>query len=127
MAAFEQLYDRYSATLYSLLLRIVGIPQSAQEALEESFVDARESADRFDPSRGSEAAWLISIARRRGIERLRARPVPSRAANPLQLAYFEGLSASEISERVGASVETVRNTMQLEMKKLRDRLETPQQ
>jgi len=45
----------------------------------------------------------------------------------LQLAYFEGLSASEISERVGASVETVRNTMQLEMKKLRDRLETPQQ
>jgi RNA polymerase sigma-70 factor (ECF subfamily) len=103
-------------------LRIVGIPQSAQEALEETFTEARQSSDRFDASRGSEAAWLISIARKRGAERLRARPVPSRAEDPLQLAYFDGLSPSEISERLGDPVDKVRNTLQLEMKKLRDRL-----
>jgi len=122
VAAFEQLYDRYSAALYALLLRIVGIPQSAQEALEETFVEVRQNADRFDPLRGSEAAWLISIARRRGIERLRARPVPSRAADPMQLAYFDGLSPSEISERLSEPVDRVRDSMQLEMRKLRDRL-----
>ena len=122
MAAFEQLYDRYSAALYALLLRIVGIPQSAQEALEETFVEVRQNADRFDPLRGSEAAWLISIARRRGIERLRARPVPSRAEEPMQLAYFDGLSPSEISERLSEPVDRVRDSMQLEMRKLRDRL-----
>ena len=105
----------------------MGIPQSAQEALEETFADARQNAGRFEPSRGSEAAWLISIARKRGIERLRARPVPSRAENPLQLAYFDGLSPSEISERLGEPVDKVRETMQLEMKELRGRLRALQQ
>src|SRR5204863_83565 len=72
IAAFEELYDRYSSTLYALLIRILGNTEDAQEVLQEAFVKAWTSAKMFDALRGSEIAWLISVARSRGIDRLRA-------------------------------------------------------
>src|SRR5947208_13953750 len=72
LVAFEALYDRYSSTLYGLLLRILSNAEDAQEVLQETFVKAWASAKMFDAVRGSEAAWLISIARSRGIDRLRS-------------------------------------------------------
>jgi RNA polymerase sigma-70 factor (ECF subfamily) len=167
-AAFEALYDRYSGVLYALLLRILSSAEDAQEALQEAFLKAWTNASTFDPSRGSEIAWLITIARSRGIDRLRARrvrgeresdagreisihagavekttgadpaiasqeriairtaldelPPPQRVA--LELAYFEGLSQSEIAERTGEPLGTIKTRMQLGMKKLRDRLQS---
>ena len=167
IAAFEELYDRYSSTLYGLLIRILGNAEDAQEVLQETFVKAWTSAQMFDAVRGSEVAWLISIARSRGIDRLRARrirfdredeagreistvsgfvdrtngadraieseqrvavrgalaelPDPQRRA--LELAYFEGLSQSEIAARLSEPLGTVKTRMQLGMKKLRDRLQ----
>src|SRR5438128_2726824 len=75
IAAFEELYDRYSSTLYALLIRILANTEDAQEVLQETFVKAWTSAKMFDALRGSEVAWLISIARSRGIDRLRARRI----------------------------------------------------
>src|SRR5712671_6169699 len=77
LAAFEALYDRHSSTLYALLLRILGNPEDAQEVLQESFVKVWTNAASYDASRGSEAAFLISIARSRGIDRLRSRRIRS--------------------------------------------------
>ena len=164
--AFEALYDRHSSVLYALLLRILGNAEDAEEVLQESFVKAWKSATTFDPARGSDAAWLISIARSRGIDRLRSRrirtnredeagreisgraglvdtntgaesairsqeqvavrnalgelPDPQRKA--LELAYFGGLSQSEIADRLGEPLGTIKTRMQLGMKKLRERL-----
>src|SRR3954465_3065572 len=81
MAAFEQLYDRHSSTVYALLLRILSNADDAQEVLQETFVKAWTSAKMFDAVRGSEAAWLISIARSRGIDRLRSRRLRSDREN----------------------------------------------
>src|SRR5437870_3133271 len=75
LVAFEALYDRYSSTLYALLLRILANAEDAQEVLQETFVKAWASAKMFDSLRGSEAAWLISIARSRGIDKLRSRKI----------------------------------------------------
>jgi DNA-directed RNA polymerase specialized sigma subunit, sigma24 homolog len=69
--AFERLYDRHSSTLYALLLRILANADDAQEVLQETFVKAWTNAKTFDSVRGSDVAWLISIARSRGIDRLR--------------------------------------------------------
>ena len=71
--AFEAFYDRYAPTVYALLLRILANADDAQEVLQETFVKAWTSAKMFDSVRGSEIAWLISIARSRGIDRLRSR------------------------------------------------------
>jgi len=75
VTAFEALYDRHSSTLYALLLRILANPEDAQEVLQETFVKAWTNARMFDSSRGSEIAWLISIARSRGIDKLRSRRI----------------------------------------------------
>ena len=56
LVAFEELYDRYSSTLYALLLRILGNPEDAQEVLQEAFVKVWTNAASYDASRGSEAA-----------------------------------------------------------------------
>jgi RNA polymerase sigma-70 factor (ECF subfamily) len=166
LPAFEQLYDQYSPVVYSILLRILGSPEDAQEVLQEAFVKVWNDASMFDASRGSEIAWLISIARSRGIDRIRSRrtrgqreqeagreisiqssnvvqptasqslileeerravrsalselPEPQRIA--LELAYFGGLSQSQIAERLKEPLGTIKTRMQLGMKKLRDRL-----
>jgi len=166
-AAFESLYDRYSSTLYALLLRILANPEDAQEVLQEAFVKAWTNAKMFDASRGSEIAWLISIARSRGIDRLRSRRIrvdrendagreisirssfvesttgadkavqsqessavrsalselPDAQRAALELAYFEGLSQSEIAAKLGEPLGTIKTRMQLGMKKLRERLQ----
>ena len=75
VTAFEALYDRHSSTLYALLLRILASPEDAQEVLQETFVKAWTNARMFDSARGSEIAWLISIARSRGIDKLRSRKI----------------------------------------------------
>jgi RNA polymerase sigma-70 factor (ECF subfamily) len=166
LAAFETLYDRYSSTLYALLLRILLNAEDAQEVLQETFVKVWTSARMFDSVRGSEVAWLISIARSRGIDKLRARKIrgdrendagreisihssfverakgadeairsqertavrgalaelPEAQRVALELAYFEGLSQSEIAERLSEPLGTIKTRMQLGMKKLRERL-----
>ena len=167
VSAFEALYDRYSSTIYALLLRILCNADDAQEVLQETFVKAWTNARMFDVVRGSEIAWLISIARSRGIDRLRSRKIrveredeagreisvhsafvdkttgadnaiqaqersavhgalaelPDAQRIALELAYFEGLSQSEIATRLNEPLGTIKTRMQLGMKKLRGALQ----
>jgi DNA-directed RNA polymerase specialized sigma24 family protein len=72
-AAFAVAYDQYAPILYGLLLQILRDAEDAQEILLQTFLHAWSHARTFDASSGSELAWLISMARSRGIDRLRAR------------------------------------------------------
>lgn len=91
VAAFEELYARHSPLVYSLLLRILGNADDAREVLQEAFIQVWRRASLYDASRGSEIAWLISVARSRGIDRVRARRV---------MVNRESEAAQEISKAV---------------------------
>jgi len=79
-AAFAALYDRYSPILLGLLLRILRSRAEAEDVLQEVFIQVWRQAGQFDPARGRPFTWLVTLARSRAIDRLRAVESRERAA-----------------------------------------------
>jgi RNA polymerase sigma-70 factor (ECF subfamily) len=148
------LYDRYSAVVYSVALRVLGDTGAAEDVLQEVFMQLWRNPGLFDSSRGSLGPWLAVIARHRAIDGLRKRrpetdiadvvvsvepdlagdaeraramekvrgtlgsmPAPQRQA--LEMAYFEGLSHSEISAKTGEPLGTIKTRIRAGLLALR--------
>jgi RNA polymerase sigma-70 factor (ECF subfamily) len=159
--ALAQLYDRYRAILFGLLMRILNNREEAEDVLQEVFLQVWRKAADFDESRGRPFTWLVTLARSRGIDRLRTLAARDRVAEagarepseeisdaatdafrseqrglvnnalaklpdeqkrPLMLAYFEGLTQSEIATSLGAPLGTVKTRMRTGMIRLRELL-----
>ena len=69
--AVQELMDRYGALIRSMARRQVGA-QDAEDLSQEVFMQVWKHAERFDPAKGNEEAWITTIARRRIIDRRRA-------------------------------------------------------
>lgn len=160
--ALGELYDRWRNIVFALAARIVGDARDAEEVLEDAFWQAWRQAPRYDASRGTVGTWLLTIARSRALDRVRAQsrrlPVderldaeselepepdsgepleraderrivrvaldelPKEQRQTLELAYFEGLSQSEIAKRTGEPLGTIKTRMRLALRKMRERL-----
>ncbi len=70
-AAFSQLYRQTAARVYGLVYQVVRDPAQSEEVTQEVFVDIWRTASRFDATRGSALSWLMTIARRRAVDRVR--------------------------------------------------------
>ncbi len=88
--ALSDLYDRYGRLVFSLAIRSIENSATAEEIVQDVFVQVWKKADTYDASIASVATWLASIARHRIIDELRrARAHPER----------NGVDLLEISER----------------------------
>jgi RNA polymerase sigma-70 factor, ECF subfamily len=72
-AAFKALYDATSPKLFGICLRVLKDRAEAEDALQEVYVRVWQNADRYAANGLSPMMWLITIARNRSIDRLRAR------------------------------------------------------
>lgn len=77
-AAFEALYDQLGASVYGLVRRVLRNPSQAEEVAQEVLLEVWRAASRFDPARGSAAAWSLTIAHRRAVDRVRSENAGSR-------------------------------------------------
>lgn len=70
--AFSELYDRVSSQVFGVVRRVLRDPAQSEEVTQEVLVEVWRSASRFDPERGSATTWMLTIAHRRAVDRVRA-------------------------------------------------------
>jgi RNA polymerase sigma-70 factor (ECF subfamily) len=75
--AFALLYQRTSAKLYGICLRLLGSDAEAQDVLQEIYVAVWQKAHRYEAGKAAAITWLAVLARNRSIDRLRRRPLAS--------------------------------------------------
>jgi len=164
--AFEQLYDRHSRIVYGLVLRILQQASTAEEVVQDIFLQLWRNAAQYDGSRGPFLPWLLTLARNRALDHLRLKSERQRrreeqseqlppivvsapdfeaklddkrraarvrelmsALQPqqkraIELAYFEGLSHSEIAARLEEPLGTVKSWIRNGLLKLKEGLQT---
>lgn len=71
-AALAEVYQRTSAKLFGICIRILGERSEAEDALQEIYVNVWRKAGSFDPAKASPITWLATLARNRSIDRKRA-------------------------------------------------------
>jgi RNA polymerase sigma-70 factor, ECF subfamily len=160
--ALDAFYTRYNRLAFSLVLRIVGNREDAEDVLTDVFWQVWQQSSRYDASRGKPVAWLLTIARTRAIDRLRstgrhevptsdpdkhndplaapAQPDPfvqtdtreavhealqslqEQQRIPLEMAYFQGMSHTEIAAALGQPLGTVKDRIRTGIMHLRKRL-----
>jgi RNA polymerase sigma-70 factor (ECF subfamily) len=156
--AFLTIYDSYAGRVHALTLRILNDPMLAEEATQDTFLKLWSRARLFLYERGSLLLWLLTIARRTALDRLRLearRPLLSDSNDPeevwqfipdldtvpeearwrslyfavqtlqtehrqvIELAYYQGMSQSEIAEVLGWPLGTVKTRLRAAMEQLR--------
>ena len=152
------LYDRYSKVVYSVALRVLRDPASAEDVLQEIFLQIWRNPDGFVATRGTLGGWLAVVSRNRSIDTLRRKrpsePVdemvlpsgydlgaeaitsgmmdkarglihtlPAEQRKTLEMAFFDGLTHSEIAELTGDPLGTVKTRIRSALLTLRKGLQ----
>lgn len=160
--AFAEFFDGHAPIVLGVLVKMLRRRETAEEVLQETFLQAWDKADRFDARRSSPRSWLILMARSRAIDRLRSsrarldreerkakedqvvmaeRELPADASliareqsqqlekaleklpgeqrECIRLAFFDGLTHSELAQRLDQPLGTVKSRIALGMNKLR--------
>jgi RNA polymerase sigma-70 factor (ECF subfamily) len=157
--AFARFYDLHAGLVHTLALRMLRERGEAEEVVQDVFLQAWRQAWTYSRDRGTPEAWLITMARSRGIDKLRSRrrrgemvrpaedpdrltepvalesasgPAEARATlggalgdlpaaqrSVLELAYFDGLTQTEIAARLGEPLGTVKTRMRSGLERLR--------
>jgi RNA polymerase sigma-70 factor, ECF subfamily len=103
--AFEAVYDQLAGPVYGLIRKVVRDPAQSEEVTQEVLLEVWRSASRFDAARGSAATWVMTIAHRRAIDRVRSTAAAAereqKTAQPLVLT-------DEVAETVAANMDAER-------------------
>ncbi len=145
--AMAALFDRYSRLVYSVALRVLRDPGAAEDVLQDVFLQMWRKPEAMVVNRGTMGAWLAVVARHRSIDTLRRqRPsesvdllvlpsnvdfvgdahrsallerAPVEQRKTLEMAFFDGLTHSEIADTTGDPLGTVKTRIRTALLMLR--------
>jgi RNA polymerase sigma factor (sigma-70 family) len=158
-ADLRSVYDAHGSLVYRICRKSLD-EHTANDVTQEVFVSAWKARDQYDPARGTLAAWLVGITKRRIIDHLRSegrhadrrtgepteisdpggeaeigrtvdrmlvaealRQLPERARQVITLAYLEGLTHPEITDRTGLPLGTVKSDIRRGLARIRENWE----
>jgi RNA polymerase sigma-70 factor, ECF subfamily len=168
-AAFATVYDLTKTRVYGLVMRVLRDPGYSEETTQEVYLEVWRTASEYDSAKGSALAWLLTMAHRRAVDRVRAEQAGSRresrygaaTAGPatasahdpvadsaiagderrrvtecldalteaqrqcIELAYYQGLTYSEVSQRLAANLSTIKSRIRDALRGLRNCLDVP--
>ncbi len=101
----EMLYDRYSGLAYTLALRVVNDPGTAEDVVQEAFLSIWRRASTYRSDRGSLRTWVCSIVHHRALDRLRGRSGRARQDVALEHAPVAVTSVSDTWDQVADEIQ----------------------
>ncbi len=158
--AFAALYDHTRARVFGLVSRVLRDPGYSEETTQDVYLQVWNNAAKYDPAAGTPLSWLMTLAHRRAVDRVRSEQAASQreskygAANVeppadrvaeavigsderrqvtvcldsltdpqrecIQLAYYEGLTYAQVSERLTTNLATIKSRMRDALRGLRN-------
>jgi RNA polymerase sigma-70 factor, ECF subfamily len=95
--AFAELYDLTVRRVYGTVLWVLRSPDQAEEVTQEVYAELWQQSARYSPGRGSVITWMVTVARRRAVDRLRS--VSSEVAREERYAGVAGPEIDEVWDR----------------------------
>jgi RNA polymerase sigma-70 factor (ECF subfamily) len=163
--AFATFYDLTRARVFGLVTRVLRDAGYSEETTQDVYLQVWRAAANYDPAAGTPLAWLLTLAHRRAVDRVRSEQSASQresrygAANVdppadhvadsvilrderqqvteclgsltdmqlecIQLAYYDGLTYTQVSERLSANLATIKSRMRDAIRGLRRCLGLP--
>jgi RNA polymerase sigma-70 factor (ECF subfamily) len=151
-AAFRLLYDRTAPRLHAIALRLSRRADLAADALQECYLRVWRNAHGFDAARGAALPWMAAILRNVVLDRMPSErpyedvadveiavppPEPGEVRldaclknlsavhrNAVLLVYYDGLTHSEVAERLGVPLGTAKSWVRRGIEALKTCLET---
>jgi RNA polymerase sigma-70 factor, ECF subfamily len=102
VAAFDAVYDQVAGPVLGIVRRVVRDPAQSEEVTQEVLLEVWRSASRFAPERGSAMAWIMTMAHRRAVDRVRS---VQRATEREQRAASADIPYDEVAEAVESNLE----------------------
>lgn len=157
--AFAEFYDQTRARVFGLVTRVLRDPGYSEETTQDIYLQVWRTADAYNPAAGSPLSWLMTLAHRRAVDRVRSEQAATQresrygSANveppadqvaesviqsdehrqvaeclgsltdnqreAIQLAYYDGLTYVQVSERLSANLATIKSRMRDAIRGLR--------